>query len=114
MKQALVLEGCGPSGEEPVDSFACAAETWRGMSLRARRAMVAATIGSSLAVLFSPVLLSKQGVGHKVNAAKPGLMRAHESTRPGERPKALHADSEVARGRAQPLPAGPAGRARPG
>jgi len=96
MKQTLVLEGSGPSGEEPVDSFACAAETWRGMSRRARRAMVAATIGSSLAVLFSPVLLSKQGAGYKVKAAKPGLMRAHESTRTGESPKALQADADVA------------------
>jgi soluble lytic murein transglycosylase-like protein len=89
MKQTLVLEGPAASGEEAVDSFSRAAETWRGMSQRARRAMFAATVGSSLAVLLSPALLSKQGNPTKVRTDEPGLMRAHETAPVKEEPAAL-------------------------
>jgi len=97
MKQTLVLEGLAPSGEEIVDSFTSAAETWRGMSQRARRAMVAATVGSSLALLLSPALLSKQGGSvQKVKPARPGLMRAHETDPVAADPEAVAEAAEVA------------------
>jgi hypothetical protein len=96
MKQILALEGSAAAAEDSVDSFACAAETWRGMSRRAHRAIIAATVGSSLAVLFSPVLLSKHGSLTKTKGAKPGLMRAHETTPQEQDPEALAEAAEFA------------------
>jgi soluble lytic murein transglycosylase-like protein len=96
MEQTLVSEGSAPSGEECVDSLARATATWRGMSRRARRAMVAATVGSSLAVLLSPVLLGR-GTLHKEKAPRTGLTSEHEAAATETEARATGADgsSEV-------------------
>jgi soluble lytic murein transglycosylase-like protein len=95
MDQTLVLTGPAQSGTDPADSLACAAETWRGMSRRARRALIAATLGGSLAVLLWPVLLSKGGAVPKPKTARPGLVRAEEAP-PAEAPAAALEAAETA------------------
>lgn len=76
MKEALILEGPAASDDVAPDPLTITTVAWRGMSRRARRAMLAATLGGSLAVLLSPVLLSKHGALPKTKA-KPSPVRAH-------------------------------------
>ena len=62
MKEALLPEGlAAPSAADTADAMTATRDMLRGMSRRARRAMVAATVGGSLVMLLSPVLLSKHG-----------------------------------------------------
>jgi soluble lytic murein transglycosylase-like protein len=82
MSETLVLEG-GAQGERDVLAGGdVSALDWRTLGWRATRAMVAATIGGSLAVLLAPSLPAKHGaLRAKVHHHRPGLTRAHEPER---------------------------------
>lgn len=102
MKEALLPEGlAAPIAADTADAVTPARDALRGMSRRARRAMVAATVGGSLAVLLSPVLLSRHGaVVSEPKSERPG---SHESsaTGPTETPEVVNQVLESAETRAK-------------
>lgn len=100
MKESMALEG-PDAGETEGADLASATETWRTLTSRTRRAMLAATLGSSLAVLLSPVLLSKHGTVPKTRAAKPALVRANEAPPAAENRDALAEAVEIAETRSK-------------
>jgi len=89
MKETILhdtaLRAEGALDPAKVRSSAILSRRWMGR--RARRAALAATLGGSLAVLLSPVLLSKHGGCPKSKAAKPALTRANDTA--GESADAL-------------------------
>ena len=91
MKEALLPEGlAAPSAADTADAVTAARNALRGMSRRARRAMVVASVGGSLAVLLSPVLLSKHGaVVPKVEPAHPGPAHESSASVPTETPEVV-------------------------
>jgi soluble lytic murein transglycosylase-like protein len=101
MKEALLPEGlAAPSAADTDDALSSARDALRGMSRRARRAMVAATLGGSLAVLLSPVLLSKHGATvPKDKPARPNPV--HEASAPTETPEVVSRVLESAETRAK-------------
>ncbi|MBY0280065.1 lytic transglycosylase domain-containing protein [Candidatus Binatia bacterium] len=103
MKEALLPEGlAAPSAADTADALASARAALRGMSRRARRAVVAATLGGSLAVLLSPVLISKQGSTlPKAKPAKPLPAPQAAAAAPVERPDVVDQILESAETRAK-------------
>lgn len=101
MKEALLPEGlAAPIAADTADALTTTRDALRGMSRRARRAMVAATLGGSLAVLLSPVLLSKHGATlPRTKPAKPSP--AHQAATPAESPEVVSQVLESAETRAK-------------
>ncbi len=84
MKEALLLEGpVAPADEVVADPLTLGTAALRSVGKRGRRAVLAATLGGSLAVLLSPVLLSKHGAMPKAKATvKPIPIRQDAVTQP--------------------------------
>ena len=83
MKEALLLEGTAALDEAGMDPNALGTNPLRSVGKRGRRAVLAATLGGSLAVLLSPVLLSKHGALPKSKAAaKPVPIRQDVDRQP--------------------------------
>lgn len=102
MKEALLPEGlAAPIAADTADALTATREALRGMSRRARRAMVAATVGGSLAVLLSPVLLSKHGTAMpRLKPAKPSPVGASAEA-PSAAPEVVNQVLESAETRAR-------------
>ena len=82
MKDALLLEGAAAPAVA-TDSPAIEPTLPRSLGKRGRRAVLAATLGGSLAVLLSPALLSKHGALPKTKAtAKPIPIRQDIEAQP--------------------------------
>jgi hypothetical protein len=103
MKEALLPEGlAAPIAADTADALATTRDALRGMSRRARRAMVAATLGGSLAVLLSPVLLSKHGATvPKTKPNKPSPAHHASTATPTESPEVVSQVLESAETRAK-------------
>lgn len=102
-KEALLPEGlAAPSADDTADAVTAATDALRGMGRRARRAMVAATVGGSLAVLLSPVLLSKHGTTvPKAKPVRPSSAQESTAAAPTEAPEVVNQVLESAETRAK-------------
>jgi len=78
MRETLLLEGAG-QGESDVLLAEAPTLAWRDLGRRATRAMVAATVGGSIAVLLSGLPAKHAGLKAKTQH-KPGHAKAHDAS----------------------------------
>lgn len=79
MKDPLILDSLATCEATAADPSEAAPESLRGVVRLVRRALLAATVGGSLAVLLSPALPTRKG-NAPIEAAKPGLVGARPAS----------------------------------
>ena len=79
MKEALILDSLATCEATAADTSEAAPESLRGVVRLVRRALLAATVGGSLAVLLSPTLPTRKGSA-PIEAVSPGLAKSRPTT----------------------------------
>lgn len=102
MKEALLPEGLAAPSTADAVALAPARDALRGMGRRARLAVLAVTVGGSLAVLMSPVQPSRQEATRPgPKAATPLPAQQISDVKPVEAPEVVHQVLESAETRAK-------------